>query len=312
MTYFSIVLVQIFTFVIYAAIGIIAVKAKVLNKDGLGVMSRFITKIALPLLIFTNTINSATKEQFLNALPIMLATVLMYLLLYLLALALAKVFKLQGNERNVYRACSIFGNNGFMGIPIVAALFPKQGLIYIALFTVVDQLVLWTTGMTLTAPVEQTSTMNFTDKLKKMVNPATVGITFAVIGIFLNIKLPASLNTAFTKTGAISTPLAMIYLGGIFCYTDIRKYLKRAEIYAAVILKMCVFPVLFFYLLRLIPGITQDIAVTMSVFSALPTMTTIAMLAQTQKSADEYSAGMVFMTTLFSIVTLPLVCFIIG
>lgn len=312
MTYFSIVLEQIFTFVIYAAIGIIAVKAKVLNKDGLGVMSRFITKIALPLLIFTNTINSASKEQFLNALPIMLATVLMYLLLYLLALALAKAFKLQGNERNVYRACSIFGNNGFMGIPIVAALFPKQGLIYIALFTVVDQMVLWTTGMTLTAPVEQTSTMNFTDKLKKMVNPATVGITLAVIGIFLNIKLPASLNTALTKTGAISTPLAMIYLGGIFCYTDIRKYLKRTEIYAAVILKMCVFPVLFFYLLKLIPGITQDIAVTMSVFSALPTMTTIAMLAQTQKSADEYSAGMVFMTTLFSIVTLPLVCFIIG
>lgn len=312
MTYFSIVLEQIFTFVIYAAIGIIAVKAKVLNKDGLGVMSRFITKIALPLLIFTNTINSASKEQFLNALPIMLATVLMYLLLYLLALALAKAFKLQGNERNVYRACSIFGNNGFMGIPIVAALFPKQGLIYIALFTIVDQMVLWTTGMTLTAPVEQTNSMSFTDKLKKMINPATVGITLAVIGIFLNIKLPASLNTALTKTGAISTPLAMIYLGGIFCYTDIRKYLKRTEIYAAVILKMCVFPVLFFYLLKLIPGITQDIAVTMSVFSALPTMTTIAMLAQTQKSADEYSAGMVFMTTLFSIVTLPLVCFIIG
>ena len=206
MTYFSIVLGQIITFILYAAIGILAVKAKVINKDGLGVMSKFITKIALPLLIFTNTINGATRKQFLGAVPIMLATALMYLLLYLLAL----------------------------------------------------------------------------------------------------------LNTALTKTGAISTPLAMIYLGGIFCYTDIPKYLKKAEIYGTVILKMCIFPSVFFYLLKLIPGITQDIAVTMSVLSALPTMTSIAMLAQIQKSADAYSAGMIFVTTLFSIVTLPLVCLCIG
>ena len=145
-----------------------------------------------------------------------------------------------------------------------------------------------------------------------MINPATVGIVLAVLGIFLNVKLPAALNTALTKTGAISTPLAMIYLGGIFCYTDIPKYLKKAEIYATVLLKMCLFPIAFFYLLKLIPGITQDIAVTMSVLSALPTMTFVAMLAQIQKSADEYSAGMIFVTTLFSIVTLPLVCLIIG
>lgn len=86
----------------------------------------------------------------------------------------------------------------------------------------------------------------------------------------------------------------------------------KAEIYGTVILKMCIFPIVFFYLLKLIPGITQDIAVTMSVLSALPTMTSIAMLAQIQKSADEYSAGMIFVTTLFSIVTLPFVCLCIG
>lgn len=198
------------------------------------------------------------------------------------------------------------------GIPIVAALFPEHGLLYIALFTVVDQMFLWTVGVTLTAPEEQQKGMSFAGKLKKMMNPATVGIVLAVIGIFLNIKLPAPLNSALTKTGAISTPLAMIYLGGIFCYTDIVKFLKKAEIYGTVILKMCLFPILFFYLLKLIPGITQDIAVTMSVLSALPTMTSVAMLAQIQKSADEYSAGMMFVTTLFSIVTLPMVCFFIG
>lgn len=312
MTYFSIVLEQIVIFVIYAAIGVIAVKTKVLTRDGLGVLSKFITRIALPLLIFTNTLNGATRAQFLGAVPIMLATALMYLLLALLVLALARVFRLQGNERNVYRACSMFGNNGFMGIPIVAALFPEEGLLYIALFTVVDQMVLWTAGVALTSPVGEKSGAPLSQSLKKMVNPATVGILLAVAGIFLNVRLPAPLNTALTKTGAVSTPLAMIYLGGMFCFTDIPKYLKKKEIYGTIVLKMCIFPVLFFYLLRLIPGITQDIAVTMSVLSALPTMTSIAMLAQIQKSDGEYSAGMIFVTTLFSVLTLPLVCLLIG
>lgn len=93
MVYFSIVMEQITIFIIYALIGIIAVKANVLNKDGLGVLSKFITKISLPLLIFTNTINGATRQQFLEALPIMLATAVMYLLLYLLALGLSSVFR---------------------------------------------------------------------------------------------------------------------------------------------------------------------------------------------------------------------------
>lgn len=56
---------------------------------------------------------------------------------------------------------------------------------------------------------------------------AAIGI-LTVIGIFLNVKLPAPLGTALTKTGAISTPLAMIYLGGIFCYTGYCRDHERA------------------------------------------------------------------------------------
>ena len=185
-------------------------------------------------------------------------------------------------------------------------------MLYIALFTVVDQMILWTVGVSLTAPQEQSTGMSVPAKIKKMVNPAMVGIVLAVICIFLNVKLPAPIHSALTKTGSVSTPLAMIYLGGIFCYTDIFKYLRKVEIYGTIILKMCIFPILFFYILKWIPGITHDIAVTMSVLSALPTMTSVAMLAQIQKSDDEYSAGMIFVTTLFSVVTLPLICLIIG
>lgn len=308
MEYFLITLNQIFIFIIYAAIGIIAVKTKVLNRDGLNAISRFITKISLPLMVFTNTINGVTREQILQGWLVMVLSVVMYLLTYLVAVGLSKFFPLKGNELKVYRACTMFGNVGFMGIPLITALFPEKGMLYIVLFTVMDQLVLWTVGVKLTTPIEAEKGLSVAQSLKKMINPAMVGILLAVAIVFIDVQLPELLNTALVKTGAVTTPMAMIYLGGLFCFTDIGTYIKKPEFYCSIVVKMCIFPVLFYYLLCLIPGIGKDVAMTMSVLSALPTMTTIAMLAQIQKSAGEYAAGSIFVTTLFSIVTLPLIC----
>lgn len=221
MAYFSIVLSQIIGFVIYILIGIAAVRMRVLGSRSLGVFSRFITKISLPLLLFSNTLNGATRQQFISALPVLAVTVLMYFLLYLLCCLLARLFGLKGNENHVYRACAMFGNIGFMGIPIVAAVFPEQGMLYIALFTVIDQLLLWTLGVNLTAPVDRENAMSIASRLQKMVNPATIAIVLAIVGIFTGIELPAPVNTALTKAGALTTPLAMIYMGGLFCYIDI-------------------------------------------------------------------------------------------
>lgn len=234
MAYFSIVLSQIIGFVIYILIGIAAVRMRVLGSRSLGVFSRFITKISLPLLLFSNTLNGATRQQFISALPVLAVTVLMYFLLYLLCLFLARLFGLKGNENHVYRACAMFGNIGFMGIPIVAAVFPEQGMLYIALFTVIDQLLLWTLGVNLTAPVDRENAMSIASRLQKMVNPATIAIVLAIVGIFTGIELPAPVNTALTKAGALTTPLAMIYMGGLFCYIDIPRYIRKKEFYGAV------------------------------------------------------------------------------
>ncbi|WP_302491431.1 AEC family transporter [Megasphaera sp.] len=311
MAYFSIVLSQIIGFVIYLLIGMVAVRMRVLGSRSLGVFSRFITKISLPLLLFSNTLNGATRQQFISALPVLAVTVLMYFLLYLLCLFLARLFGLKGNENHVYRACAMFGNIGFMGIAIVAAVFPEQGMLYIALFTVIDQLLLWTLGVNLTAPVDRENAMSVISRLRKMVNPATIAIVLAIVGIFTGIELPAPVNTALTKAGALTTPLAMIYMGGLFCYIDIPRYIRKKEFYGAVAIKMCLFPPLFYMLCQTL-GVIHDVTVTMSLLSALPSMAAVVMLAQNQHSAGNYAAGMILVTTLCSIVTLPLVCLGLG
>ena len=295
MNYFSIVLEQVEVFVVYLLIGIIAVKTNVLNREKLGALSSCVTKILLPLLIFSNAINGATKEQFLSSTVILLLTAVFYLVLYLITAALSKLLHLDTQHKNLYRACSMFGNCGFMGIPI-------------AVFTVIDQLVLWTIGLDLTSPPDSQTSVSLSKRLIKMVNPATIAITTGVFLVLTGIKLPAAVVNALAKTGSAASPLAMIYLGGIFCYIKIQNYLKCREIYATVLIKMVLLPIAFYTVMHHIPSIDHSIAVTLSVLCALPSMASIAMIAETQHSDGDYAAGMIFITTLFSIVTLPLVC----
>lgn len=308
MNYFSIVLEQIEIFVVYIAIGVFAVKMHFLDREKLGVLSGCITKLLLPMLIFTNTINGTTREQFLSSAVMILLALGLYIVLYLVAAVLSKLLRLDRDHKNLYRACTMFGNCGFMGIPIVLALYPGQGGLYITMYTVIDQLALWTVGMDLTAPADQTEHMPVAKRIRKMINPAAIAVVAGVLVVLSGIHLPGVVVTALTKTGAAASPLAMIYLGGVFCYIKIWDYLKLKEIYATVLVKMMVLPVLVHMVISHIPGISQNIAVTIGVLCALPTMSSVAMIAESQNTDSDYGAGFIFVTTLFSIVTLPLVC----
>ena len=308
MNYFSIVLEQIEIFVVYMLIGIFAVKLHFLDRSKLGMLSGCITKILLPLLIFTNTINGTTREQFLSSAVIILLAAVLYLVLYVVAAILAKLLRINYRHESLYRACTMFGNCGFMGIPIITTLYPEQGGLYIAMYTVIDQLALWTVGMDLTAPVDHEKKLSPSQRFRKMINPATVAILAGVFVVLTGIKLPSTIITALAKTGAAASPLAMVYLGGVFCYIKIIDYLKLKEVYVTVVVKMLVLPVLVYAVLSHIPAVDQNVAVTIGILCALPTMSSVAMMAESQHSDSDYVTGFIFVTTLLSIVTLPVVC----
>ena len=184
---FMILLEQIALFAVYLLTGVLLVRTNVLNESGLEPISKFVLKLALSVMIFINTINGVTRREFFETLPVLALTALMYFLLYCLAAVLAKVFRLKGNRRQVFRAVTMFGNIGFMGIPVISSIYPKHGMLYIALFTVVDQLILWTVGVHLTTP-EESGKRSFSPR--KFVNPATVAVLSAVLLILCGWKLP--------------------------------------------------------------------------------------------------------------------------
>ena len=165
MTTFEILLQQIGLFVIYILAGVTLVRTKVLNRETLEPISKFVIKMALPVMIFINIIDGVNKEILTGSWSILLIAAGFYAVMFLVSFGMTKFFHLSENCAGICQAMMLFGNIGFMAVPVISSVFPGNGILYVSVFMVFDQLMLWTLGVKLTTP---TGSGGF--ELKKLIN----------------------------------------------------------------------------------------------------------------------------------------------
>ena len=175
MNTFWILMEQIELFIVYLVIGVILVRTGVLSDKGLDWIARVVMKLSLPTMIFVNVVSQVDRVALVKSLSIIGLAVTASTLLYGLGVVLTKLFHVEGDRAQIYRAMTMFGNVGFMGIPIITSIFQERGMLYVSVFTIVDQLAMWTVGVKLTSP----SGKGKFDP-KKLINPATVAIALAI------------------------------------------------------------------------------------------------------------------------------------
>ena len=306
MSTFWILLEQMELFVIYILAGVILVKSRLFNRETLQPISKFVLRMGLPLLIFTNIINGVERNVLLSSGSVLMSAFLFYVAMFFISMGIARIFHVKGKTAQIYQTMSMFGNIGFMGIPIITSIYPENGMLYICVFTIIDQLMLWTAGVRLTSGTDsQKNRFDF----RKLINPVTVSIFLAVICVLTGIRLPEVLNNSLQKIGQTATPLAMIYLGGVFACIDVLKNIRRLDYYGIVILKMLLFPLFFYVLLGYLP-VSSEIRTTMALTSAMPVMSSVVMMANAYGSDGDYAMGGILVTTICSVFTLPFIYWI--
>ncbi|BBB90099.1 MAG TPA: AEC family transporter [Methylomusa anaerophila] len=296
---------QIIIFAILMAIGFIAAKTDIFTKDALNTLSRLIVKIILPALIFSVVAGSGvTAREFLISGRFTMGVVFCFSLLILASVAMSKLCKLEGKSANIYVALLTFGNMGFMGIPLIQAIFKEPvAQVCIAVYTLVDMALLWTFGVYLCSRHQKNS--NPLHAVRNMLNPTTVALCIAFIIMLFKIPVPDLLMSTIAGTGGTSKYLTLMYLGGALAYVSVDNIIKKPSILVSTIVKMLVLPVIVYYFLGFfLPQIPRTI---LTIIVGLPSMTTVAMMATTYQSDDEYATEMIFVTTLASLVTIPII-----
>ncbi|NEG88649.1 AEC family transporter [Bifidobacterium aerophilum] len=359
---FGIVVGQLVGFFIMLMVGYACVRLRLYGQTALNGMCSLLLSVLIPLLVFSNAVDGTTRAQLIDNRGDIVLTIIMYALLIAVFFLVAHVLRLRGNRSHIFQCSMIFGNAGFIGIPILLSLFGKEAALFVALMSFVDQTILWTYGVWLCEPVRDGGATETTSDggaaagaaeggsaaerdtnagvggandardaassvrpsfgrrvlalLRRFVNPAFIGNMTALALILVGVRIPQIVLAPLQKIGAMATPMSLIYLGGLFALTRWWTVLKRYELYVGMLVKMVAFPLGFYALLNAIAGflpmpITHDMILMITLVSALPTMTTIAMFTGRTNNMPEYGVGFVLVTTLCSLLTLTLVSAII-
>ncbi|MFZ7102733.1 MAG: AEC family transporter [Peptococcaceae bacterium] len=307
----QVIITQMVVFSVLLGIGAIAARTKVLTTVVLDSLAKVMINITLPALIITLVPTAGSRKVLLEAFPFLICSFALILTLFLLGKFTARLGGLQGNTADIHVAQSSFGNVGFMGIPLLLALYGEKGMLYVSIFTVADQTLLWTLGTYLSSPDKEVNVMH---NLKKLMNPTIVALSVALLFIILGINPQGVVFDTIKGLGDTTKYLSMVYIGGTLVAINFRDTLQKKTIFLIVLVKMIIAPLLIYFLMVSLGGgiFTPEAIMTLTLIATLPSMVTIAMLARAFGSDDVYSSECVFITTIFSIVTIPLVMFIIS
>ncbi len=313
--YFSIITNQILILALLAIIGVVATKLKVITEQVKNSIASIVFNITLPALIITSVSHVELNREILyNSLLVFILSHVGILLLYFTGKISRTIFKIKDKKGNIHLIHTMLGNVAFLGYPLFSALFPGgEGLLYAVIFHLTQDIYIWTIGV---FEFNNSKNLTFKESLKHLINPNTIAFAIGIIMLALNIKLPEYIDVPFSGLGKTTIYLAMLYIGAVLAQNPVFAAFRKTEIYMLIFNKMLLIP----FLLLLIINITSsvfnihigNIAKTVVVMqTAMPCMAMVVVLAKKYGSDDIHATENLFLSTILSLATLPLIYFII-
>lgn len=223
--------------------------------------------------------------------------------LFLLILFLLFGKKYEDAKYRILCAGAIFGNVGFFGLPLVTSLFPNEPVVacYSSAYVMSMNLLVFTVGVFLI-----TKDKKFISFKSALLNPTSIAIFVALPLYFTGFYFPDTLGNGISLLGKMTTPICMLVLGMRLASAKLSVIFKRPFAYAVCFLKLVAFPVFAFLCVNFLPFFDHTFKVCVLVLSAAPSAAVILSIAELHECEQELTANVVLLTTLFSLVTVPL------
>jgi predicted permease len=311
----KIVLTQITILAVVVVIGAIAAKFKVFNSESKDVLSKVIFNISLPLMLFTNFFRlEATPRLIANSLTVLAISGFVIFFLLLIGWVASRIFNLKGAEAAVFKTHSMFGNTIFLGFPLITALYGFEGLLYASMFQLVSSILMWTVGVVV---LSHGNGISWKKSLLRVVNPNTIATIAGLAFFLLSVKIPDVILKPMTELGSANTWLSMLYIGAMLVFSNVGGLLKKKSIYVISFNRLVLGPALLisiFYIAATFAGLAPDKLVTSVIIleASMPCMATVVIMAKEFGSDDALAVGNVFVSTILSILTLPLIVMVLS
>lgn len=284
-------------------VGYVMSKRGIIDEEAKVRLTRLIINISLPAQIlkaFVSKQGIVTNGEVFLVFGI---SILAYLLYAIIGMLFNLIVRTPKEKQGTYLFMMMFGNVGFMGFPLIEAIYGEGALIYAVIFNVVFNLLVYSIGILMIGRSEAGTKL----QLKKLLNMPFICGVLSILLYFAKVQLPEVVTDSLGFLGNVTTPVAMLILGATIAGMPLRKLFDEWRVYIFTIVKLFAVPITVIGLIRHLPISSEVIKGTMIVLSATPVATNATMLAIEYDGDMQLTSKGIFFTTILCMVSIPMV-----
>ena len=349
-----VMLQQMIVMFLMMAVGYLCYRKQILTEEVSRKVSAIVVNVANPCMILSSALTDQQMQgkELVQTLAIV---VMMYVFLLVMAQLLPRILCIQKESRGAYAAMTVFANIGFMGFPVLAAMYGNGALLYGAVFQIPFNILIYTYGVAvltrkpgacakteqdvkaevdvkaepngktgerqdaqgITAAVngkseniengseQQGKLQGTVEIVKKIFNIGVIACIAAMLLYFLQTPVPSFLQAFITNLGNLTAPLSMMIIGASLAQMPLKELFLDKKLLLFSLVKLLLLPAVWMIMVNRVAEqeILRGVCLVMM---ATPAGSMTAMLAQQYGGDYETASRGVALTTVFSVITMPL------
>ena len=288
--------------------GIFFKKRTIITDNQNGAVSSIVVNLTWPCLVI-DAMQMEFSIQTLKDTGYMLAVAcVVFAILMAISFPLSKALRMTKTKQYLAVFMLIFGNTGFLGIPVIKALYGTEAVFYAAILEMVNDILMFTVGIVL---IQLSAGADLKISPKQLLNPGLIGVAIGLLLFLLNIQLPEMLAGSIQMIGAATTPLTMFVIGFQLGGLKLREIVGDWQVYVISFAKLLLVPVITLLVVKLWAGEFSLLEKVLIISFAMPVASATTIFSQQYKGETAFATKTVLLSTVLSIITIPIFAIII-
>ncbi len=287
-------------------IGFAAGKLQIMDHDMNSKLSRLLLTVSLPAFVVSAVLQADRAVSTSQVFTVFGFCLLFYFFNLLLAWPIPWLLRASPNQWGMYRFMALFSNSAFMGYPVILAVLGNTALLYASILNVPNALLVFSLGLFLAVGKNGEVKMSW----RLLLNPGIVAAVLSLVIYLTGLRFPVVIEKTLSMTGQMMTPGAMLVLGASLAELPLRGIFNDWKIYIFSAIRLLLIPFLTWLVFSRL--ISDSLVLGVIVLTAAMPVANNATLFSARYHSDlALAAKGVFVSTLLSVITIPLIVYVL-
>lgn len=273
-------------------------------------LSKLVLSTALPAMMLASVLTAEALPSITQILWTIAVSCASYVIMIVMGFAVAAILRIPDGRKGVYRFMVVFGNTGFIGFPVITAVFGPEALIYATVFNLAFNILVFSLGVWFLASDNEYG-VKVKMGPKAFLSPTIVACIASIVLALMGVHGVPVVGEALNALGSFTTPAAMLIVGSSLANVAVRQLIGGPRLMATALVRLLVMPALIWFALHFF--VTDHLILgVIVVLSAMPVATNGTMLSYQYGGDSKTMAQGTFVTTVCALVTIPLLAVLFG